>query len=80
MLEQFRFTRNRASLGYRVLDRQDPNTCYGVAWHHRDGSDWVAEYPGHTPGNGGGIAGFASREQAARFLYRFCKPQPSGRT
>lgn len=41
---------------------------------------WVAEYPGNRPGSGGGIPGFASREWAARFLYRYRKPQLSGRT
>ncbi|WP_419664777.1 hypothetical protein [Streptomyces sp. 2-1] len=40
----------------------------------------MAEYPGNHPGSGCGISGFTSRERAARFLYRYHKPQPSGRT
>jgi hypothetical protein len=80
MPEQFTFALNPGSLGYRVLDRQDNSNCYGVVWHSQSGSNWVAEYPGSRPGSGGGIPRFASRHMAARFLYRFCKPQPSGRT
>ncbi|MFJ3311114.1 hypothetical protein ACIPSA_51020 [Streptomyces sp. NPDC086549] len=80
MLEEFTFTRNTGSYGYRVLDRQDRSTSYGVARYDAECCKWVAEYPGHRPGSGGGIPGFASREWAARFLYRYRKPQPSGRT
>ncbi len=68
------------SYGYRVLDRQDPSTSYGVVWHDPEVCQWVAEYPGNRPGSGGGIPEFASRKWAARFLYRYRKPQPSGRT
>ncbi|MGX1915979.1 hypothetical protein ACWIID_45460 [Streptomyces phaeochromogenes] len=78
--EQFTFTRNTGSIGYGVLDRQDRSTSYGVAWYHAECCTWVAEYPGNHPGNGGGIPGFTSREWAARFLYRYHKPQSSGRT
>ncbi|UQA91356.1 hypothetical protein [Streptomyces halobius] len=31
------------------------------------------------PCNGGGIPGFASRKMAAYFVYRYNKPEPSGR-
>ncbi|MFF1745867.1 hypothetical protein [Streptomyces mirabilis] len=75
MPEQLTFALNPGSLGYRVLDRQDNTNCYGVVWHSLSGSNWVAEYPGTHPG----IPGFASRHMAARFLYRYRKPQPSGR-
>ncbi|WP_455362333.1 hypothetical protein [Streptomyces sp. SYSU K21746] len=44
-----------------------------------DCCEWVAEYPGNRPGSGGGIPGFTSRMWASRFLYRYRKPQPSGR-
>ncbi|WP_225079786.1 hypothetical protein [Streptomyces sp. CoT10] len=80
MPEEFTFPRNTGSYGYRVLDRQDPSTSYGVVWHDPEVCQWVAEYPGKRPGSGGGIPGFTSREWAARFLYRYRKPQPSGRT
>ncbi|MBJ6628724.1 hypothetical protein [Streptomyces sp. I4(2020)] len=80
MPEEFMFSRNTGSYGYRVLDRQDAKTGYGVVWLHAGVCQWVAEYPGDRPGSGGGIPGFASREWAARFLYRYRKPQPSGRT
>ncbi|MFC7512618.1 hypothetical protein ACFQV4_29805 [Streptomyces thermocarboxydus] len=66
--------------GHQVLDRQDPSTSYGVVWHDPEVCQWVAEYPGNRPGSGGGIPEFASRKWAARFLYRYRKPQPSGRT
>ncbi|MGW7410186.1 hypothetical protein ACWGI9_42045 [Streptomyces sp. NPDC054833] len=79
MPEEFAFTRNTGSYGYRVLDRQDRSTSYGIAWHDAESCRWVAEYPGDRPGSGG-VPGFASREWAARFLYRYRKPQPSGRT
>ncbi|OIJ93235.1 hypothetical protein BIV25_25985 [Streptomyces sp. MUSC 14] len=80
MPEQFVFTVNTGSFGYRVLDRQERGTCYGVVWHDPNGvCEWVAEYPGNAPGSGGGIPGFASRTWAARFLYRYRKPQPSDR-
>ncbi|MEU6511055.1 hypothetical protein [Streptomyces sp. NPDC046942] len=80
MPEQFVFTANTGSLGYRVLDHRDRSSCYGVVWHDPNGvCEWVAEYPGDYPGSGGGIPGFASRTWAARFLHRYHKPQPSGR-
>ncbi|MFF8848278.1 hypothetical protein ACF08N_37450 [Streptomyces sp. NPDC015127] len=79
MPEEFTFAVNTGSLGYRVLDRRDRNTCYGLAWYDPECCKWVAEYPGDRPGSGGGIPGFASRGWAARFLYRYRKPQPSGR-
>lgn len=79
MPEEFTFTVNTGSLGYRVLDRRERATCYGVAWYQAECCKWVAEYPGDHPGSGGGIPGFASREWAARFLYRYRKPQPSAR-
>ncbi|MGA5437372.1 hypothetical protein ACPCIZ_32980 [Streptomyces cellulosae] len=80
MPEEFTFPRNTGSYGYQVLDRQDPSTSYGVVWHDPEVCQWVAEYPGNRPGSGGGIPEFASRKWAARFLYRYRKPQPSGRT
>ncbi|GAA2917587.1 hypothetical protein GCM10010478_16790 [Streptomyces erythrogriseus] len=80
MPEEFTFPRNTGSYGYQVLARQDPSTSYGVVWHDPEVCQWVAEYPGNHPGSGGGIPGFASRKWAARFLYRYRKPQPSGRT
>ena len=80
MTEKFRFTANTGSFGYRVLDPQDPSTCFGIVWHDPNGvCAWVAEYPGTRPGCGAGICGFAKREWAARFLYRYRKPEPSGR-
>ncbi|MFF8932245.1 hypothetical protein ACF1AO_33835 [Streptomyces longwoodensis] len=77
--EEFTFTANTGSHGYRVLDRQELSTCYGFAWYHADCRAWVAEFPGSLPGSGGGVPGFASREWAARFLYRYRRPEPSGR-
>ncbi|WP_371647769.1 MULTISPECIES: hypothetical protein [unclassified Streptomyces] len=79
MIEEFMFTANPGSFGYRVLDRHDRSTSYGVVWRDPAACKWVAEYPASHPGNGGGIPGFASREWAARFLYRYHKPRPSGR-
>ncbi|WP_328743714.1 hypothetical protein OHT57_47030 [Streptomyces sp. NBC_00285] len=79
MTEQLTFAANTGSFGRRVLDRQDRSTCYGVVWHDPNGvCAWVAEFPGNRPGSGG-IPGFTSRTWAARFLYRYCKPEPSGR-
>ncbi|WP_217236417.1 hypothetical protein [Streptomyces sp. AC555_RSS877] len=79
MPEEFTFTANTGWYGYRVLDRRERATCYGVTWYHADCRAWVAEYPGDRPGSGIRIPGFASREWAARFLYRYRKPEPSGR-
>ncbi|MFJ4648154.1 hypothetical protein ACIP6Q_32130 [Streptomyces bobili] len=80
MTEQFTFAANTGSFGRRVLDRQDRSTCYGAVWHDPNGvCAWVAEFPGNRPGSGGGIPGFTSRTWAARFLYRYRKPEPSGR-
>ncbi|MET7693836.1 hypothetical protein ABZT06_38715 [Streptomyces sp. NPDC005483] len=79
MPPQFTFTANTGSLGYRVNDRRETGTCYGIVWRLPDLCEWVAEYPGNHPGSGGGIPGFASREWAARFLYRYRKPESSGR-
>ncbi|MGW1290955.1 hypothetical protein ACWD4N_47290 [Streptomyces sp. NPDC002586] len=80
MTEEFTFAANTGSFGRRVLDRQDRSTCYGVVWHDPNGvCAWVAEFPGNRPGSGGGIPGFASRTWAARFLYRYRRPEPSGR-
>ena len=76
----FSFRRNTSGLGDHVVDRAEPSTEYGVVWLDPNGiCHWVAEYPGNKPGNGGGIPGFASREWAARFLYRYNKPESSGR-
>ncbi|MDQ0491268.1 hypothetical protein QO019_006165 [Streptomyces thermodiastaticus] len=75
-----RYPRSSHSPGHQVLDRQDPSTSYGVVWHDPEVCQWVAEYPGNRPSSGGGIPEFASRKWAARFLYRYRKPQPSGRT
>lgn len=47
-------------------------------WEHISSSNWVAEYL-PTLCNGGGIPGFASRKMAAYFVYRYNKPEPSGR-
>ncbi|MFJ8142626.1 hypothetical protein [Streptomyces sp. NPDC096013] len=78
MTEQFRFTANTGSFGYQVLDPKDHSICFGIVWHDPGGvCAWVAEYPGDRPG--GGIPGFAGREWAARFLYRYRQPEPSGR-
>lgn len=79
MPEQFTFTANAGSLGYQVLDRQERSTCFGIVWRDSNCCEWVAEYPGNRPGSGGGIPGFTSRMWAARFLYRYRKPEPSGR-
>ncbi|MFE9024390.1 hypothetical protein ACFYNL_38400 [Streptomyces sp. NPDC007808] len=79
MPKQFRFTANTGSLGYRVLDAEDDSTCHGVVWRLPDFCERVAEHPGSRPGTGGGIPGSAGREWAARFLYRYRKPEPSGR-
>ncbi|MFE6098284.1 hypothetical protein ACFQ7M_41010 [Streptomyces massasporeus] len=80
MAEEFRFAADTGSFGYQVLDLQDLSTCYGVVWFDPNGvCAWVAEHPGNRPGSGGGIPGFTSREWAARFLYRYRKPEPSRR-
>ncbi|MEU0047264.1 hypothetical protein ACWEV9_32725 [Streptomyces albogriseolus] len=77
--EEFKFVANTGSIGYRVLDRHEPSTCYGIVWQDWNGCEWVAQYPGSRPGDGGGIPGFTGRMWAARFLYRYHKPEPSGR-
>ncbi|MGW5062812.1 hypothetical protein ACWEQ2_36840 [Streptomyces sp. NPDC004096] len=46
MPEEFTFAHNIGSIGYRVLDRQDKNTSYGMVWHDPYCCKWVAEYPG----------------------------------
>ncbi len=79
MPEEFTFIRNTGSYGYRVLDRQGEHQL-----RRRPVPRAVLQVgcrvPGNRPGIGGGIPGFASRDWAARFLYRYRKPQPSGRT
>ncbi|MGW5657186.1 hypothetical protein [Streptomyces humi] len=78
MQEKFKLTAG-AARGYQVVDRQDPSIKYGVVWYDPRECRWVAEYPGHRPGSGGGIPGFATKDWAARFLYRYDEPQPSER-
>ncbi|PNE43395.1 hypothetical protein [Streptomyces noursei] len=74
----FTFARNTGSRGDRVVDRAKPDVEYGVVWRHVGGPcRWVAEYPGDKPGNGGGVPGFATREWAGFFLYRYNKPNLS---
>ncbi len=34
------FSRNISSYGYRVLDRQDAKTSYGVVWLHAEVCQW----------------------------------------
>ncbi|WP_329142950.1 hypothetical protein OIU91_04555 [Streptomyces sp. NBC_01456] len=68
----------RSVSGYEIQHRADPLISYGFVWEHISGSNWVAEYL-PTLCNGGGIPGFASRKMAAYFVYRYNKPEPSGR-
>ncbi|MEV7952969.1 hypothetical protein [Streptomyces sp. NPDC088141] len=76
----FRFSRNTGSIGDRVQDRADTTKEHGVVWFDPNGiCQWGAEYPGNRPGSGGGIPGFGSRKWAALFLYRYNKPESSGR-
>jgi len=49
MPEELTFTVNTGSLGYRVLNRQDRSTSYGVAWYDAECCRWVAEYPANVP-------------------------------
>lgn len=76
----FIFVRNTGDIGDRVVDRADPTIVYGVVWFNRGGPcKWVAEFPGHKPGSGGGVPGLATKTWAGRFLYRYRKPAKTGR-
>ncbi|MGW6604833.1 hypothetical protein [Streptomyces sp. NPDC055036] len=66
--------------GYDVRDRKDPKVSYGFVWDHRGGSKWVATYPDPRSGYERHIPGFANRRMAGLLLYRFNKPELSGRS
>jgi len=77
----FKFERRTINyiVGYQVRHPSDPSISYGFVWWHTSGSKWVAEYLPTPDGHGSRIPGFASRLLAAYFLYRYNKPEPSGR-
>ncbi|MET8342520.1 hypothetical protein [Streptomyces microflavus] len=66
--------------GYDVRDRKDPRVSYGFVWNHRGASKWVATYPDTRPGHERHIPGFANQRMAGLLLYRFNKPELTGRS
>ncbi|KOT51140.1 MULTISPECIES: hypothetical protein [Streptomyces] len=66
--------------GYDVRDRKDPKVSYGFVWDHLGASKWVATYPDSRPGYQRDVPGFANRRMAGLLLYRFNRPELSGRS
>ncbi|WP_329147130.1 hypothetical protein OIU91_16470 [Streptomyces sp. NBC_01456] len=66
-------------VGYDVRDRKAPEVSYGFVWDHLGDSKWVATYPDPRRGYERDVPGFANRRMAGLLLYRFNKPELSGR-
>lgn len=66
--------------GYEVRERREDSTeSLGFVWECSGPWKWVAVYPDTRRGYNRNVPGFATRTMAGLLLYRFKKPEFSGR-